>query len=1333
MNPLLQVAAGLSPAILILLLIALFRRSARLRACLLLVPFLAAAGACAVQGLGLLDGAGGNSVPPLEPAVALELAQAAAERGDSALARSLLEDPRLASADEGLSALCLARTYAMEGNAPAAAALYRKAGALVHDLDIKEELDAASRAALAAPGDTGAADDMARLAQKALSKAADDGDVAQAAKVMSEINQYYETHLAGGEPDEDEVRRLTRRLRQLEEDRPELFDLKDMRLARLKMNLLSGSYRDIASNVREDAGYQELMTVSELYLNGYVRQSYFDESYGQTYARQCAVVAKQVEKLYDEYYSGESRAVRATVKAYLDSLEDAQTRPALVQIKHDLYDYTQTPGAQDSSKVFLQLSKMENAAGNTAGAEQYLSASLGAVDACLDDSYTQPMYQLIDIIADKDEPERLKDVPGYVEDVIGNSYVVPLPEPLTKPAPKDPDKPGDGRDDGKTVDFGGYMTDYVSQKRAGLNITSVDAGQFPEITASVSISTAIPYTDEELQRRLSVRDCGSEIADFTLRSITYDRVNVLLCCDVSGSMSGSAIENLRQAVKLFAGSLENNQQMALVTFASSIQNTYPFGTSQEDILAAADALRANGGTDMYGAALYSVQQFTPTPGERNVVILLSDGEDGYRRSEETIRNELGQAARDNDVILYSLGLGSSVDTGYLSTIAGVCGGSFLYVDNSQTLDSFYEYINGLLFSQYELKYTAADTLRTSRELRLALKDDSNCFDVYYYSLNGGGESPDSGENALPLLEGVQVTGLDTRLVFRSTAAQTVRLTGSGLAEDPGLSVSIKGNVDYELDAAFESENAWRVTIPAGIAAGVYDLHVKVGEQTAVLDRELVVAVQGGEKTITFGPYVFTAYNVVQQEDLALLSGYVTMNGWLRFKGDVALRGSLDGSSIRMEETDGAYVQYYEGSSEGLAALFAKNNWKLEIPILGSRTLYNDLTQDPAGDGYRVDVTPIPTLYLTKLLTLNAPGVSLYADRLVLDADAFTTALPFQEKVMEKINGKQVFSFKADLTGLCTATQIGFDAELELKSDNKIYYPVNLGSMPINFNPAEGTIKINTIDNEYSLDFKVRLAFFGDTDDGVGLKLAWKSDILKGELVPDEIGVYISHDVNTNISGVPVTFSDFYFGIKDIDVSRPVMDWTLTGKTTASAVKIDSLLKGLGKWLGDVSVCSFRDATVELSLGQAHLLMKTDFYLLEAIKLSSLEIEAGKFSYSCYLLNMDSEEMAGLRAKLTAGVQWDSSNCDIDIGGSLELVAATKLLGVTGSGNFHVSAQWWVFQKEVRADGSAVLGIYQAHNGDTIFIVKAVSSSDGGNSSVMLSWSKNQGFEHEIKL
>ena len=201
---------------------------------------------------------------------------------------------------------------------------------------------------------------------------------------------------------------------------------------------------------------------------------------------------------------------------------------------------------------------------------------------------------------------------------------------------------------------------------------------------------------------------------------------------------------------------------------------------------------------------------------------------------------------------------------------------------------------------------------------------------------------------LVYLGGLSIQWLDTRLLFKSVNPATVHLLGTGFKKNDSVTVQMMMNnngthgLTYDVKAEFKDENTFNLTIPPSVACGVYDVKVKIRGRTAYLDRELTVQVQGTEQTTAFGPYVFTSYQKQTVGDSTLLSGYVTLNNWLCFKGDLVLRGSRDNTQIQMEDSTGAYIRYYAGRSKGLAELLRSKNMVLPLPSLGTLKLYNDI-------------------------------------------------------------------------------------------------------------------------------------------------------------------------------------------------------------------------------------------------------------------------------------------------------------------------------------------------------------------------------------------------------
>ena len=104
----------------------------------------------------------------------------------------------------------------------------------------------------------------------------------------------------------------------------------------------------------------------------------------------------------------------------------------------------------------------------------------------------------------------------------------------------------------------------------------------------------------------------------------------------------------------------------------------------------------------------------------------------------------------------------------------------------------------------------------------------------------------------------------------------------------------------------------------------------------------------------FGPYVFTSYSKVKDSAPHPL-GYVNLNGWLNFTGDVVLEGDLN-SSESCSDYSGSYVRYYQGA--WVWHHTAKNNKLLSLPAIGTMMLYNDDTQ-ALERGLQGEPVPLP--------------------------------------------------------------------------------------------------------------------------------------------------------------------------------------------------------------------------------------------------------------------------------------------------------------------------------------------------------------------------------------
>jgi hypothetical protein len=126
-------------------------------------------------------------------------------------------------------------------------------------------------------------------------------------------------------------------------------------------------------------------------------------------------------------------------------------------------------------------------------------------------------------------------------------------------------------------------------------ITGVDSGNFPTITAYLTVSganglplvglTADNFTVKEDGRSVSART-------ITLASDTSQQLSLVLAVDVS--VNEADLANVQAATIDFVNSLGPNDQVALVTYFDAVTTTVPFTTDKTQLVTALQSLTADG-------------------------------------------------------------------------------------------------------------------------------------------------------------------------------------------------------------------------------------------------------------------------------------------------------------------------------------------------------------------------------------------------------------------------------------------------------------------------------------------------------------------------------------------------------------------------------------------------------------------------------------------------------------------------------------------------------------------------------------------------------------------
>ena len=171
----------------------------------------------------------------------------------------------------------------------------------------------------------------------------------------------------------------------------------------------------------------------------------------------------------------------------------------------------------------------------------------------------------------------------------------------------------------------------------------------------------------------------------------YTGIDTVFVIDSSGSMGSNDEAGLRkQAAKDFASKLGNNDRGAVIDFDSSA-SVYQTLTNDHDLLnSAIDRINSSGGTSLSAGISKAIDLFTDDSYTRTdaykYIVFLTDGSGSYNE-------KYTLEAKDNNIIIYTIGLGSGVEEDVLKSIADGTGGKYYFASAANSLPDIYEEVS----------------------------------------------------------------------------------------------------------------------------------------------------------------------------------------------------------------------------------------------------------------------------------------------------------------------------------------------------------------------------------------------------------------------------------------------------------------------------------------------------------------------------------------------------------------------------------------------------------------------------------------------------------------
>jgi len=198
---------------------------------------------------------------------------------------------------------------------------------------------------------------------------------------------------------------------------------------------------------------------------------------------------------------------------------------------------------------------------------------------------------------------------------------------------------------------------------------------------------------------IRITDNGMEVRDFTLwcpDPTIRCAISVALVLDASGSMAGAGNAGAKQAGHAFVDMMDGIvDEAAVLWFNETVTVMQPMTTDKTILHSAVDLLPVGGMTAAWDGAYAGLLEVINN-GSNNcrAVILLTDGADG---SSTRTPDEIIALANRHRIRVFTVGLGSGINSGELERIATTTGGRYYQTPNAGQLAAIYMEITTIMF------------------------------------------------------------------------------------------------------------------------------------------------------------------------------------------------------------------------------------------------------------------------------------------------------------------------------------------------------------------------------------------------------------------------------------------------------------------------------------------------------------------------------------------------------------------------------------------------------------------------------------------------------------
>ena len=210
--------------------------------------------------------------------------------------------------------------------------------------------------------------------------------------------------------------------------------------------------------------------------------------------------------------------------------------------------------------------------------------------------------------------------------------------------------------------------------------------------------------------------------DVKIKSVSQmdqkEGLNTAIVADVSASM-GSNLGLAQTAMSNFVSSMQFNvnDNAALYSFADTVNREQFFTNEETTLKNAINSLSMGNMTALYDAIVYSISDITVEDGAKCVIAFT----DGMENNSHSTKSYVIEKAKQYDIPVYIIGIGSGVSNYDLTDIAEQTGGQYWNINNVSSMDQIYNEIYQAQKAMYVVQYTTQKESQTDLEREVYIR------------------------------------------------------------------------------------------------------------------------------------------------------------------------------------------------------------------------------------------------------------------------------------------------------------------------------------------------------------------------------------------------------------------------------------------------------------------------------------------------------------------------------------------------------------------------------------------------------------------------------------